>query len=84
MKRILFLIVIIPACSFAQQKGDNGILISAKNVTEEKIFSALVSSGYPVDKPKKDYFTTQPINKKGSASIKMRTVIIISTDNTGC
>lgn len=70
MKRILFLIAFIPALSFAQEKGDNAILISANEITEEKIMSALLSSGYPVDKSAKDYFTTQPVKKKGSSSIK--------------
>lgn len=71
MKRFLFLLAIIPTLSFAQEKGDNAILIPANDMAEEKIMSALLSSGYPVDKSSKDYFTTQPVKKKGSSSIKL-------------
>lgn len=50
MKKVLFLFLLLPLFSFAQEKGDNQIIVSGSEGSYKKTAQALLEKGYTIEK----------------------------------
>lgn len=59
----LLILLLIPALSFAQNKGDNTIISKDTTATLAKFRSAFMDAGYVIDKDNETYLTTELLSK---------------------